>query len=175
MLANHSRTDVPSGAIKSYACTQKNFDVPVGDFTEIHSAFDLTSPPVGEWNNAYDVWVNGFGSRSTHEIMLWTDHRYPATIPPRNAAETATVTLGGLGYKAWRRQSHPGGSYIALVMDTKRRAGEVDLLGVFRWLTSKGWLGNSDKISAIEYGVEIAHTGGGQQRFELNHFSLTAH
>lgn len=174
MVANHSRTDAPPGSIKSYPCTQKNFNRTVDSFTEIVSTYSMTNPPVGEWNASYDVWINGFGKGSTAEVMIWTDHRYPARIPASNATETAEVTFDGHLYKAWWRPSHPGGRYIALVMDEKTPTGSVDLLKVFRWLVTKGWLNATDKVAAIEYGVEIANTAGAEQTFRLNSYTLTA-
>ena len=172
--ANHSRTDIPvnrRGSIKSYPCTQKNFDRPIDSFSKIRSSWSTTCPASGEWNASYDIWINGFGKGSTAEVMIWTDHRYPARIPPSNAAESAKVTIDGRAFTAWRRESHPGGSYIALVLDTKAPAGKLDLLAVFDWLVGKGWLKGTDKISAIEYGIEIANTVG-PQRFHLNDFTL---
>jgi predicted chitinase len=172
--ADHSRTDVRPGSIKSYPDTQRNFDRAIDSFSTLTSTFSMTNPPVGEWNAAYDIWINGFGSKSTAEVMIWTDHRYPASIPPKNATEHTKVTFDGQSFTAWWRESHPGGRYIALVMDTKTATGSVDLLKVLRWLVSKGWVKGSDKVSAVEYGVEIANTGGGPQTFRLNDFTLTA-
>jgi hypothetical protein len=58
-------------------------------------------------------------------------------------------------------------------MNTKTPAGTLDLLAVFRWLVGKGWLKATDKVAAIEYGVEIANTAGGPQTFRLNNYTLT--
>lgn len=134
----------------------------------------MTNPAVGEWNASYDIWVNGFGKGSTAEVMIWTDHRYPARIPPSNATESVQVTIDGRVFTAWRRPAHPGGSYIALAMNTKSPAGKLDVLAVLRWLVGKGWLKSTDKIAAVEYGVEIANTPVGKpQTFRLNDFTLS--
>lgn len=177
VVADHSRSDVRPGSIKSYPCTQRNFDKPIDSFTAIDAVWSMTCPPVGEWNAAFDVWINGFGRGSTAEIMLWTDHRFPASIPPKNipVGQTARPTIAGHTFRAWWREAHPGGRYIALVMDRKTPAGEVDLLAVFRWLVAQGWVKGSDKVSAIEYGVEIASTpAGAPQVFRLNKYTLSA-
>lgn len=173
VVADHSRTGVNAGSIKSYPCTQKNFGQSIDSFTQITAGWSMRCPPVGEWNASFDVWVNGFGKGSTAEVMIWTDHRYPARIPPGNATESTTVTIDGQPYTAWRRPSHPGGWYIALVMDPKQPTGAIDLLKVFRWLVEKGWLAGADKVSAIEYGVEISNTpAGSPQTFWLDTFVL---
>lgn len=176
VVADHSKADARPGSIKSYPDTQRNFtDRTIDSFTQIVSAYSMTNPPLGEWNAAYDIWIGAIGSKSTAEVMIWTDHRYPASIPPKNATETATVTIDGQPYKAWWRLNGNGGRYIALVMDPKKATGTVDLLKIFRWLVDKGWLKGTDKVAAIEYGVEIANTAGGPQTFRLNNYTLTAH
>jgi predicted chitinase len=177
VVADHSRPDVRPGSIKSYPDTQKNFtDRAIDSFTEITAAFDMTCPPVGEWNSAFDIWINGIGSKCTHEIMVWVDHRYNGVLPPKNATEATTVTIDGQGYTAWRRPLNPGDtrSYIALAMNPMKAAGTVDLLKVFKELVRLGWLKGTDKVAAIEYGVEIASTAGGPQTYRLNQYTLTA-
>lgn len=176
VVANHSRTDVRPGSIKSYPDTQKNFtDRPVDSFTEITAEYSMTSPPVGEWNECFDIWINGIGSKCTHEIMLWTNHRYNGVLPPKNAVESAMVTIDGQGYTAWKRQlNSTGAQYIALAMNPMKPAGSVDLLKVFRWLVERGWLKGTDKVAAVEYGVEIANTEGAERAFALNDYTLTA-
>lgn len=174
VVADHSRADVRPGSVKSYPDTQRNFtDRPISSFKKILSSYNMTNPPVGEWNATYDIWIGGIGSKSTAEVMIWTDHRYPASIPPSNALETKKVTIDGLAYTAWRRKNGNGGDYIALVLDTKRAWGTVDLLKVFNWLVSVGWLKATDLVAAIEYGVEISNTpAGSPQVFRLNNYTL---
>lgn len=173
--ANHSRTDVRPGSIKSYPDTQRNFkDRPIDSFTQITAEYATTSPTVGEYDWAFDVWVGGIGGKSTAEVMFWVQHRYNGVLPPKNALESTTVTIDGQGFIAWRRKNGNGGDYIALVMTPMKAAGSLDLLAVFRWLTSKGWLKGSDLVAAVEFGVEIANTAGGPQTFTLDNYTLTA-
>jgi hypothetical protein len=173
VVADHSRTDVPPGSIKSYPDTQRNFtDRTIDSFKTITAAYDMTNPTVGEWDAAFDIWINGIGSKSTAEVMVWTDHRYNGVLPPKNAVNKVTTTIDGQGYIAWRRKNGNGGDYIALVMNPLKPAGTVDLLKIFKWLVSIGWLKGTDKVAAIEYGVEIANTAGGPQTFRLNNYQL---
>lgn len=175
VVANHSKPDARPGSIKSYPDTQRNFtDRPIDSFTEIVAEYSMTNPPVGEWNAAFDIWINAIGSKSTAEVMVWTDHRYNGVIPPANAIQSTTVDIDGQQYNAWWRRNGNGGNYIALAMNPMHAAGRVDLLKIFRWLVEAGWLKGTDKVSAIEYGVEIANTAGGPQTFRLNSYTLTA-
>jgi hypothetical protein len=172
--ANHSRTDVRPGSIKSYPDTQRNFtNRSIDSFTQITADYDMTCPPAGEYDAAFDVWIGGIGSKSTAEVMVWTEDRYNGPLPPKNALESTTVTIDGQALIAWRRKNGNGGDYIALAMRPMRRAGSLDLLAVFRWLISKGWLKGTDLVAAVEYGVEIASTAGSEQRFTLNSYTLT--
>lgn len=171
MDADHSRADVRPGSIKSYPCTQLNLNKTIGEVTELTASFDAPFPAGCEGNASFDFWFNGFGKGSTAELMVWLDYQYPASIPPRGT-ESAKVEFNGWAFTAWRRPSHPGGTYIALAADTKRPKGELDLLAVLKWLVGKGWLKASDKISAVEYGFEIALTPKGGQTFQLNDYQL---
>jgi hypothetical protein len=170
VVANHPKPGADKHSIKSYPDTQVLFpNTPIGEITSITSTFSHEAPAVGEWNAAYDIWMNDWET----ELMLWTQHRYggdrPAPLPPGDAQETATVTIDGQPMKAWRRSN---GNYIALVMDPMRPAGSVDLKKVFDWLVSKGWLKNTATLQAVDYGIEIADTAGSEQTFRLNDFTL---
>jgi hypothetical protein len=156
------------GSVKTYPDTQKNFNQSIDSFNSIKSTFANTAPASGEWNFAYDIWLNGLGN---DELMIWTNYRYPGSLPPGNAAEKTTVTIDGQQYVAWRHGS-PGSRYIALAMGPQKSSGSVDVLKIMDWLVSKGWLSGSDRVSAIEYGVEISSTNG-PQTFHLNDYSLT--
>lgn len=176
VVADHSNPAARPGAIKSYPDTQRNFtNRTIDSFTEITSTFSMTNPPVGEWNACYDIWIGAWGAIAG-EVMIWTDHRYNGPLPPGNAAESTKVTIDGQGYTAWKRPLNTGDTrpYIALAMNPMKAVGEIDLLKVFQWLVSKGWLKGTDKVAAIEYGVEIANTAGGPQTFRLNNYTLTA-
>jgi len=159
------------GSVKTYPDTQKNFpDQAISSFGSIKSTYanSASAPSSGEYNFAYDIWLNGLGNE---ELMLWTNYRYPGSLPPGDAQDKATATIDGQQYVAWKRGS-TGSRYIALAMTPQKTAGTVDLKHVFDWLVSKGWLTGTDKLSAIEYGVEVSSTNG-PQTFRLDDYSLT--
>jgi hypothetical protein len=176
VVANHPKPGADKHSIKSYPDTQKLFSDPkLSSLTTVSSSFSQTTPTVGEWNWSYDIWMNGWST----ELMIWTQHRYggenAAPLPPGDAQETATVTINGIAYTAWRRDREVEGdrNYIALVMDETHASGTVNLRAVFDWLISKGWLQAAATLQAVDYGVEIADTAGGPQTFKLNDFSLS--
>lgn len=149
-------------SVKSYPCTQYLYHLPaLSSFKSIVSGFRHEAPASGEWDAAYDIWIGGLGSKSTAEVMIWTDHRYPGPLPPSNTVQKATYTSpSGIVYTAWTRKNGNGGDYIALVANQKMTDGTVDILKVFQWLIGLGWLKKTDTLAAINYGIEIASTGG---------------
>lgn len=174
--ATHPKAGLPkdSGSVKSYPCTQTLFPkTPLSSLKSLSLRFAHEAPALGEWNACVDAWVGGLGSASTAEVMVWTDHRYPASIPPSNALKTATLALAGVTYKAWTRKNSNGGDYIALVANEKRAAGTVDLLAVFKWLQGLGWLKATDTLAAVNYGIEISNTQLTKQVFRMNDCTLT--
>jgi hypothetical protein len=175
--ANHPKPGVPAdreGSVKSYPCTQVLFSKPaLSTLTSLTSRWAHEAPASGYWNACYDIWLGGLGSASTAEIMIWTDKRYPAPLPPSNALKVSNLTLGGRNYTAWTRKNSNGGDYIALVDNENRPAGEVDLLAVFKWLASLGWIKMSDTLACVNYGIEISSTKATPATFWLNDFKLT--
>lgn len=176
---NQPKMGVPKdrfGAVKSYPCTQVLFSkLPIAGLKTMTSSFAHKSPELGLWNWAYDIWIGGLGSASTAEVMIWPDYRYAGPLPPSGALKTDTVTLGGVTYVAWTRKNSNGGDYIALVAkdaDQMRSSGVVDLLAVFRHLTSLGWLKPADTVAAVNYGVEVCSTEQVPATFYLDDFQL---
>lgn len=174
--ANHPKAGVPAdreGSVKSYPCTQVLFYKPaLSTLTSLTSRWAHEAPASGYWNACYDIWLGGLGGASTAEIMIWTDKRYPAPLPPSNAPKVSNLALGGRNYTAWTRKNSNGGDYIALVDNTNRPAGEVDLLAVFKWLASLGWIKMTDTLAAVNYGIEISSTKSAPATFWLNDFKL---
>lgn len=176
---DHNYAPVASqGAIKSYPCSEHDFDPPrtIDSFAEIVASFKFSAPDDagGEWNRAFDVWTGKRGGK-TGEIMVWTDHRYNGSLPPKNAVETNWPVIGGQRFIAWKRPLNVGDirPYIAFVMDPLVAEGTVDLLAIFKWCVSKGWLKGTDTIAAIEYGIELAHGAGKKRIHRLDNYTLT--
>ncbi|WP_394824439.1 GH12 family glycosyl hydrolase domain-containing protein [Pendulispora albinea] len=156
------------GEIKSYPCTQWMFNGrALNTLTAIDSTFAHTAPASGVWNASYDIWLGPGGWDI--EVMLWTDYRYLATLPP-GGNETDRPTIDGQPYIAWAEPDH---KYIALAMTQKKTSGTVNFRHVFDWLVSKGWVPANAPLHAFEYGVEIAETNG-PATFSVNDFSVTS-
>ncbi len=142
--------DSGDGAVKTYPNVHEDFnEKAISSFHSITSTFAEHSPHTGIHEDAYDIWLNGVASSGSTEVMVWTDnyHQVPS------GSVQATVTFGGRGYQVYK-----SGSYIAVVADSNFTSGTVDLLGIFKWIISKGWIPSSSTVGQIDFGVELVST-----------------
>jgi len=157
--------DTGDGAVKTYPNAHEDFSEPaISSFHTISSSFSEQSPHVGIYEDAYDIWLNGVASSSSTEVMIWTENFNQV---PTGSVE-GTVTLGGRTYTAWRQ-----GSYIALVATTNFSSGTVNLLQVFDWIMTKGWIPANSTLGQVDYGAEIVSTGGSPATFSFTDFSVS--
>lgn len=155
------------GAVKSYPNVHKDYDAPaITTFSAITSTFAATSPHVGIYNVAYDVWLNGVATNGSNEIMIWTENYHQ--VPAGDAA--ATVTIGGVTWDVYRTGD---GGYLAFVPGEVMTSGTLDLLELFDWVASQGWIAGDSTIGQIGYGVEIVSTEDTDARFDFTDFSIT--
>ena len=155
------------GAVLTYPNVHEDFaDVALDTFKTITSSFAETSPHVGIYEDAYDIWFDGFGNGHT-ELMIWVDNQ--KQVP--SGSNQGQQTFSGHTYDAFRTSD---GSYIALVATSNFTSGTIDLLEVFKWVVSKGWLASTAKLSQIDFGVEIVDTAGAPATYTFTDFSIVA-
>jgi hypothetical protein len=156
-----------AGAVKTYPNVHKDYsNVPISSFKTITSAFAETSPHVGIYNVAYDIWINGVATPGCTEIMIWNENYNQE--PAGNKA--ATATFGGRTYDVWKTSNS---GYIAFVPTAVFTSGTVDLLEIFNWTMSKTWLPANSTLGQICFGVEIVSTNGADVTFKFSDFSIT--
>jgi len=156
-----------AGAVKTYPNVHKDYNnVRISSFDRIRSTFAATSPHVGIYNVAYDIWANGVATSGSTEIMIWTENF--KQVPAGN--KVARVGLGGRTYNVWKTSDN---HYIALVPTAVMKSGSIDLLAIFKWLMSKGWLPANSTLGQIDFGVEIVSTDGRNATFTFTDFSIT--
>jgi hypothetical protein len=157
-----------AGAVKTYPNVHKDYnDKAVSSFNSITSTFGATSPHVGIYNVAYDIWLNGIADNNSTELMIWTEN-YKQTPA---GSRVATATFGGHTYNVWKESDN---KYIAFVPTTPMTSGNLNLLEMFKWLQSKGWLNSGATVGQIDYGVEIVSTDGKPATFSFTDFSITS-
>ena len=107
--------------------------MPIASYATITSTFAETSPHVGIYNVAFDIWANGIAVPGCNEIMLWTENFNQ--VP--GGSYVQDVPLGGRTYAAYKTASS---GYIAFIPDAIFTSGTVDLLEIMNWMISQGWL-----------------------------------
>jgi hypothetical protein len=156
-----------AGAVQTYPDTLYSLNgtasKTINQYTSITSTFAEAYLMQGNWDAAYDIWLNNFSK----EVMIWNEWNggpgYWAT-----QAKTA-VTLNGVPYHFAKN-----GTILQFFRVTQAKSGSVDILAALKWLQTNGYLTTTDKLTQIEYGVEICSTVG-TQRFDTTGFSVDVH
>ena len=81
------------------------------------------------------------------------------------------MIFGGRTYNVWKTSDS---SYIAFVPTVVFTSGTVDLLEIFNWTISKGWLPANSTLGQICFGVEIVSTSGADATFQFTDFSIAS-
>jgi Glycosyl hydrolase family 12 len=156
------------GGVKTYPNSRYNFADPpeISSLGSVTSTFGSTSPDNGDFEDAYDIWLNGAAGAGGDEVMIWTDNHgeTPAGSP------VATATFDGQSYTVWQDANGP----VTFVSDANASAGDLNLLQFFQWLTSNGYEPANSQLYQVDYGVEIATTNGAQETFGFNNFSVSS-
>jgi hypothetical protein len=154
------------GAVKTYPNVHQDFNEPtITSFNTISATFAQSGTPGGIYEYAFDVWINGVADNNSTEVMVWTQNHGQAP----SGSTMGRMTAGGHSFQVWK-----AGTYIAFVADQDFSSGTVDLLSIFKYVISKGWLTNSATIGQIDYGVELVSTNNTPETFSINNFSLNA-
>jgi hypothetical protein len=136
----------------------------INNYTSVTSTFAEEYQKVGNWNAAYDIWMNDWSK----EIMIWNEWNGGPDYWAQRARgpEGTAVNLGGVPYHFAKN-----GTILQFFRDTQVKSGSVDILAALKWLQTNGHLTASDKLTQIEYGVEICSTVG-TQRFDTTGFTV---
>jgi hypothetical protein len=154
------------GAVKTYPNVHKDYGrVSIGSLASITSSFAETSPHVGTYNVAYDIWINGIATPGCTEIMIWTENFNQ--VP--GGSYFQNVTFGNQTYKVYKT---PGSGYLAFVATTNFTSGTVNLLEIIQWAMTKGWLSSKSALNQICFGVELVSTDDAEARFQVSAFSI---
>jgi hypothetical protein len=164
--------DEGDGAVKTYPNVHKDYhnwstgaEPRLSSFGSIRSTFAATTPRVGIYNAAYDIWLNGVPG--DHEVMIWTDNfrQVPA------GSRIAKVRLSG---HTWRVYATSDNSYIAFVPAQRLTRGSLRLKQMLTWLVGRGRLERDVTLGQICFGFEVVSTGGSPATFSVSDFSVTS-
>jgi hypothetical protein len=167
-----NQPDLPNdiGAVKSYpSVCNCDLGKPINSYTDISGTFAASIPQMGEWDVGYDIFTG-----SGVEVMIQNaTHDHGEDIPYPSGS--VPVTIDGVAYHALRASP----TFIVLLNDTYVYSGAVNILHVFQWLGTQGWVNLTDTMDMIGYGVEISVTESspgvpGPERFDFTAWSLSA-
>jgi hypothetical protein len=134
----------------------------IAQYSSITSTFGEAYQKQGDWNAAYDLWVNNWGT----EVMIWNEwNGGPGYWPSQ--AKTA-VSLGGVPYHFYNN-----GGELMFFRDNQVKSGSADILSAYKWLVTNNYLKSTDIPTQIEYGVEICGTAGQTMRFDTTAFTVS--
>jgi len=159
-------TQPSTSGVKSYANESKSIGTALNSLSTATSSFSESLPSSGNWESAYDVWLNS----SSIEVMIWT-YKNGNVGPLGSSIGSLTLNSNTWTVYVGNNGSNPVYSFVRSSNET---SGTVNILGLLKWLeNTKGYFSNPT-LSTIQYGFEISGTGGVQQNFTINSYSASA-
>jgi len=128
------------------------------------SSFGYNVPSTGNWEAAYDIWLNS----TSIEVMVWTDTA--GDVSPA-VSSIGDVTLNGSTWDVY--VGNVGHPVYSLVRTSNETQGSVNLLGILDWLeNTKGYYFNPT-LSTVDFGWEISSTGDVQEDYTVWAYSVS--
>ena len=156
-----------SGSVRAYPCVQKNFPTaPSYDsFSFLRSGFTQSMPSGAGLaaEAAYELWLDN----DTVKVMMWIDTsgRSPA------GKRIGTIVFYKEMFVVW--QNGPD-MYTFVLSGPPQTTGTVHLLSALRWLVRHKYLNGSDTLSQVDFGWEIASTGGTAADFAVTRYGVSS-
>jgi Glycosyl hydrolase family 12 len=156
------------GGVKTYPNSAYNFANPpeISSLASVTSTFGSSLPASGDFEDAYDIWLNGTAASGGDEVMIWTDNQGQTPA----GSQVATVTFDGQPYTVWQAADGP----ITFVSDTNVTGGDLNLLQFFQWLISQGYEPSNSTLNQVAYGAEIVSTNATPETFGFSNFSVSS-
>ena len=147
-----------------------NVSPPLSNYSTITSSYAGNSSSPGDWEFAYDIWLNGVASSGSNEVMIWTQNHGQT---PGGSLVASNITVSGL---SWDLYASSDNSYIAFVPVNGGAypSGTLDLMAFFKYLMSSGHIPTASTLGQIDYGAEVCNTGGTTATYNVTNFSISA-
>lgn len=139
---------------------------PLKNFGVIQSTFKLSMPSVGDFEAAYDLWLNNWNT----EVMIWVANH--GQTPTGHIVGTATIY--GQKFTIWSASGESGGypsGPFTFVLKRNEMSGRVHILSVFRALEAMKLIPPKSGLDDIEFGWEICSTGGHAEDFTVTSYA----
>jgi Putative Ig domain len=161
-------TSSTNTAVLVYPNVQENYSSAVSSYSAISSSYAANSTSAGDYEFAYDIWLNGY-STGHNEVMIWTQNHGQT---PGGSLVASDITVSGL---TWDLYASSDNSYIAFVPanGAAYSSGTLNLLAMFDYLMQNGNIASTSTLTQIDYGVEVCNTGGAEGQFNITGFSIS--
>jgi hypothetical protein len=159
-------TQPHTSGVKSYPNTSKSIGTPLDSLSSATSSFSENVPSVGDWESAYDIWLNGSG----YEVMVWTYKN--GNVGPLGSP-VGTVNLNGNTWTLYAGNNGSNPTY-SFVPSSNQTSGTVNILGLLKYLENTMGYFSNPTLSTIQYGFEITSTDNTPQNFAITNYSASA-
>lgn len=158
-------TQPSTSGVKSYANDSKSVGTALNSLHSATSSFNESNPGSGNWESAYDIWLNGSGI----EVMVWTYVK--GNVGPLGSS-AGTVSLDGNTWTLYAGSNGSNPTY-SFVRSGNESSGTVNLLDLLKYLENTKKYFSNPTLSTVQYGWEISGTGNTQLNFTMNSYSAS--
>lgn len=159
-------TQPSTSGVKSYANISKSIGTALNSLSSATSSFNESNPSGGNWESAYDIWLNGSGI----EVMVWT--YVSGNVGPLGSS-VGTVSLDGNTWTLYAGNNGSNPTY-SFVRSGNEASGTVNILDLLKYLENTKDYFSNPTLSTIQYGWEISGTNNAQENFTINNYSASA-
>ncbi len=175
----------------------------LSSFSYLYSSFgdDMNENPNTDAEAAYDIWLNGYSNEVMiwNDISNRGGPNYYGGCTSKLSAQVVFGGSNGVPKHLWNLAKC--GSELVWQLDQTALTlcnawppapgttpesinvgngnvygitrGSVDVLAMLTWLMNNGYLPTDTTLTQLEYGFEIASTGGQNEKFQVTHWSVT--
>jgi len=157
------QSDQTGTAVETYPCVQQDFNnVLVSSLPTLSNTFTESMPSVTglDAEAADDVWLNNYGI----EVMIWVDNN--GQTP--SGSIIGHMTMSGQSFAVW----FGGGTTYSFVLSGNETSGTTHILTALKWLQKHNYVAATATLTQVDFGWEIASTGGSPQDFAMTSYSL---
>jgi hypothetical protein len=158
-------TQPDTSGVKSYPNDSDSIGTALNSLSSVTSSFSESNPSGGNWESAYDIWLDG----SSYEVMVWT--YVSGDVAPLGSV-VGTVSLDGSTWTLYAGNNGSNPTY-SFVLSGNETSGTVNLLDLLTYLENTEGYFSDPTLSTVQYGWEITSTNDTQEDFTINSYSVS--
>lgn len=155
-----------TSGVKSYPDEAKSVNRSLNSLGHVTSSFSETLPGSGNFESAYDIWLNGSGI----EVMVWTSTH--GNVGPLGS-NTGNLTIDGNTWTVYAGSNGSNPTY-SFKRTSNENSGTVNILDLLKWLQNTRHYFSNPTLSQVQYGFEISGTNNTSETFAITNYSVAA-